>query len=201
VQEVNSVAKTETLPNDVLDVIAQKLGSRLPRVVTANVLGGGAPAGAPPSLQETFALWMLEASDVIAPTSDLTRLVKNLGVWHHQIAAAGNPVAFARSRPLGADAASWSIREVSNSMLASAIDDTITWIDANIPDPLTVRLVTIPAYSVYVFLLYDEADTSKQKVVVISAPAGTRTLTTHKVYSSQEFLDALRATQHIRGLS
>ncbi len=190
------MAKTETLPNDVLDVLAQKLGSRLPRILPADALGGAAP-----SLRETFALWMLEASDVIAPTNDLTRLVKNLGVWHHQIASAGNPVAFARSRPLGSDAASWSIREVSTSKLAAAIDDAISWIDANIPDPLTVRLVTIPAYNVYAFLLYDEADTSKQKVVVISAPPGTRTLTTHKVYSSQEFLDALRATQHIRGLS
>jgi hypothetical protein len=193
------MANTETLPQDVRDALAEKIGSRLAKVMPPANLGGH--GGVQPTLRESFALWMLEASDVIAPTNDLTRLVKKLGVWHHQIVAAGNPVAFARSKPLGSDAASWSVREVSNSTLAAAVDDAIGWIDANIPDQLTVRMVTIPAYNIYIFLLYDEADTSKQKVVLISAPAGTRNLTTHKVYSSQEFLDALRTTPHIRGLS
>jgi hypothetical protein len=201
-QEVADMADAETLPPAVLNAIASKLGDRIPRAISPPALGlvGGAPPPAP-TLKETFPVWTLEAADILAPTNDLGRLAKNTAHWHHQISTVVGPVAYARSMPLGAAPESWSIRQVSTSELASKIDDTIGWIDANIPDPLTARLLSVPAYHVYAFWLVDATVPANQKVVVITAPPQSQALTENKVYTSQEFLEALRATPHIKGLS
>jgi hypothetical protein len=201
-QEVSRMADAETLPSAVLNAIASKLGDRMTRAISPRVLGfvGGVVPPAP-TLKETFPVWMLEAADTISPTDDVSRLAKNTGHWHHQLATATGPVAYARSMPLGAAPESWSIRQMSTSDLASKIDDAIGWIDANAPTALTARFLSVPAYHIYAFWLVDSTDAANQRIVVISAPPQSQAFSTHRLYTSKEFLDALRATPHIKGLS
>lgn len=196
------MADAETLPPAVLNAIASKLGDRISRAISPPVLGYVAGVAPPaPTMKETFPVWMLEAADVLAPTDDVSRLAKNTGHWHHQLSTTTGPVAYARSMPLGAAPESWSIRQVSTSDLANKIDDAISWIDANVPAALTTRLLIVPAYHIYVFWLVDSTKAANQRIVVVSAPPQSQEFSTHRLYTSKEFLDAVRATPHIKGLS
>ncbi|MDG3008449.1 hypothetical protein [Paludisphaera mucosa] len=196
-QEVNPMADAETLPPNVLNAIASKLGGEIPKALGANLglLGGG-----PASLKETFPVWMLEAASILEPTDNLSLLAKNTGHWHHQLASAAGPLAYARSMPLGADPQSWSIRQVSTSDLTTKVNDCIIWVDANIPGNWTTRLLTIPAYHVHAFWFIDPLNPANQEVVVISSPQN-HALVTNKIYTPTELLNELRRSSHIKGLA
>jgi|SRR5215216_3362319 len=150
------MAITKTLPTDVLESIATQIGARL----------GPSPEGQPqffrfdpspsrPEIGETFEVWKLipDAIDEITKGNlDITRLTRRTGFWHHQLRDETRAFGFARSKPLGADPDTWSVRDIFMSELAAKIHMAISWVDKNIPDnQVEVRLLSMPAHQVEAF--------------------------------------------------
>jgi hypothetical protein len=186
------MAHADPLPNDVLDSVAAKIGSQI-----GGSLGALSLTAATLEMTESFSVWFLGADAVGDPTIDISQSARNTGQWHHQINAGGKPEAFARSQPLGPDAASWTIQEFFTSEIAKKIDDAIDWIDQNVTGDPLARLLVVPAYQVHAFWL-KEGDASR--VVVVDMPAGFSHLQYQKVYTSKEFLEALAKEQHVIGI-
>lgn len=138
-------------------------------------------------------------ADAVAKTDlDISQLARQTGRWHHQIKIDGKAESFARSVPLGPDAANWSVRELFQSEVAQKIDEAIDWIDSNVTGDPLVRLLIVPAYHLHAFWL-KEGDASR--VLVVDMPASFTRPQYNKLYTSKEFLEALTEEQHVIGIS
>lgn len=190
------MAHTKLLSPEVLAGIADQIGARLAGfsdAVNANVAELETNASRI-DLGETFELWTLpsDVRDEVARGLDLTRLARSSGLWHHQIRSNNEALSFARSKPLGATADSWSLREVFESPLAADISHAIDWIEANVPDDVEVRLLTAPAYQVDAFWLI-AADPSpsyaewNDRILIIRSAR----FTALQLLSAEEFLRGL----------
>lgn len=182
------MAHAQQLPPAVLNHLAAQLNTLLPQAVEGVKL-----ARTPINLTETFPVWMLGADAVTKSDLPLDKLARRTGRWHHQIRFAGAADAYARSMPLGADAASWDIREVYESELAARIDKAIDWIDQNVKGDPEVRLLVVPAYYTHAFWL---SERNGSHVVVIDAPKQYTNLRPQKLYTPKEFLESLAREQH-----
>lgn len=151
------MATTKTLPKDVLESIATQIGIRLEPPTAyeghAHALNVAVPSN--PEIGETFEVWKLipdAAGEIEKGNLDITKLVRPSGLWHHQLRLNSNAFGFARSKPLGADPDSWSVRDIFMSDLAAKIDQAIKWVDDNIPEDLVeVRLLSMPIQQVEAF--------------------------------------------------
>lgn len=187
------MAHADSLPNDVIDAVASQIGAEAGKALGAAVLQRKAM-----EMTESFSVWALEADSVTKPNGDLSQLARQTGRWHHQIKIDGRAESFARSMPLGPDAANWSVREIFESAVAQRIDDAIEWIDSNVKGDPLVRLLIVPAYHVHAFWLI-EGGTSN--IVVADMPQSFAKLQTGKLYCAKEFLEALSQEQHIIGIN
>jgi hypothetical protein len=187
------MAHADALPSDVIDAVAAQIGAQAGKSLGAAVLQSKAM-----ELTESFSIWALGADAVTKSDVDLSQLAEQTGRWHHQIKLNGRAESFARSMPLGPDAASWMVRELFESEIAKKIDDAIEWIDQNVKGDPVVRLLIVPAYHLHAFWL-KEGDASK--VLIVDMPPGLTRLQYGKLYTSKEFLDALAQEQHIIGIS
>ena len=187
------MAHADTLPNDVIDTVAAQIGAG-----AAMSLGAAVLQKKSVELTESFAVWALGADAVPKSGTDLTQLARQTGRWHHQIKLDGKAESFARSMPLGPNAANWSVREMFESEIAKKIDDGIEWVDRNVKGDPLVRLLIVPAYHVHAFWL-KEGDASQ--VLVVDMPQGFTKLQTGKLYTAKEFLEALAQEQHIVGIT
>ena len=151
------MAVTKTLPTDVLESVAAQISDRLQPLSNEDpdLLVPESVVPSAPEIGESFEVWKLipDAMDEIENGNlDITKLARPAGIWHHQLRENGQAFGFARSKPLGADAASWSVRDVFTSELAAKIDMAIGWIDERIPDDeVEVRLLSIPIQQVEAF--------------------------------------------------
>lgn len=188
------MAKFKSLPDDVLDNIAAKVGNRLLGLAPLNLGAGGHDV----KLHETIDVWGLDADAVATATADLEQLAHPTGRWQHQIKIDGSATAYARTKPIGADPDAWVVTEVVHSEIAGKIDDAIDWLDkqSGISDEAVVRLLVVPAYHLHAFWILDAG---KQSVVVVSAPEGRTGLQTKVVYTVEKFLDKLRDERHVEG--
>src|SRR5262245_20890226 len=142
------MAHADALPQGVIDNVASQVGAEAGKGLGAAVLQSKTM-----ELTESFSLWALGA-DVVAKTyADLAQLARQTGRWHHQIKIDGKAQAFARSMPLGPDAANWSLRELFRSEIAGKIDEAIAWVDTNVTGDPLVRLLVAPAYQLHAFWL------------------------------------------------
>ncbi len=204
----------EILPDNVLDVIASKIGARLARAVGAFPAGSvplgwartakaldeaGTHGGEAPKMGDTFPVYLLDAAVLLRATDDLKELAKPSGRWHHQIKYSGQPRAYARSAPSGATPESWSIREVMESGFAERVGTHYKWAVENLVGDYKARLLTVPSYQVEAFWMIDDAS-GDQKIVVIDAPTRFRSLKSGAVYTSEGFLQALRSERPVTGL-
>jgi|SRR6185436_17036475 len=185
------MAHAESLPNDVLEAVAEQIGAILPGVADSADL-----RDAQVTMGETFELWALGADAITQPINDLNQLATQTGRWHHQVAYRGEIGSFARSAPLGAEPSSWRVAEFFESPLAKKIDEAINWIDQNTDmDPL-VRLLVVPAYQLHAFWLLDAENV---QVFVIDCPSQFTYLRSGYLFSQDEFLQSLRQEHHIIG--
>ncbi len=103
-----------------------------------------------------------------------------------------------RATPLGANAESWSVRELFTSEIAGKIDEAIDWVDRNVKGDPLARLLIVPAFHLHAFWL---VESGKSHVVIVDMPRGFSKLEYRKLYTSREFLDALVQEQHIIGIT
>lgn len=187
------MAHSDPLPDDVLVNIADEISTRLS--APTGVMERRADSGF--SLGEHFAVWMLRLEDLSKITSDLSERAMQTGYWHHQIRHDQETSLYARTRPLGPNAADWSIEEIGSSEIASHIDQAITWIDDNSAGDPTVRLLIVPAFYLHAFWLVEQG---KSEVLIVDRPEQYSDLEYCHLYGSEEFLDILKHQQHASGV-
>jgi hypothetical protein len=95
------MAHADPLPSEVIDPVAAQIGAGAGKSLGAAVLHRKAM-----ELTESFSVWALGADAITKPDVDLSQLAEQPGRWFHQIKLDGRAPSFARSMPLGPDAAS-----------------------------------------------------------------------------------------------
>lgn len=151
------MAFTQTLPDEVLAVVAEQISSSLEEQGVSDELDGapgvilpqpsGPSTGPAYTIGESFQVWTFTpgmTEEYEEGNRDLSELARPSGVWHHQLKVNGSPKGFARSKPLGSTPKSWSVRQVFWSPLAKSIDEGIDWIDSNVPEGVEARLLSVP---------------------------------------------------------
>lgn len=187
------MAHTEKLDSATLDMIATQIGELYPTLAgDPNKLRQAA------EIAETFPIWVVGVDDIIAGGDDVGKIAQNTGRWHSQIKIGGSVEAAARSIPLGGDATAWQVRQIVEGNYAQQIDQEVDWVDTNAEGDPVVRLLEIPAYQITAFWLVVDADNSS--VIVAKLPSGAQFLRKRQVYSSADFLDAVRKEQFVIGI-
>ncbi len=185
------MAHADVLPDAVLDALAAKVG--VPLAEFGSYAQQPQPAA---ELSETFAVWSLNPTAVLTPDVDFAKLVTQTGRWHHQIKVGGQATAFARSMPLGTDAASWEVTQLFQSDIPPKIDRAIDWVDSNVKGDPVVRLLIVPSYYLTAFWL---SDGNNNQVYVIDAPSSLTQVHAGTLYSAREFLQKLAQEQPASG--
>lgn len=191
------MAHAEGLADDVLKEVARQIGA-----MVSGVIGPDKLAEARLTMDKTpFEIWMLGADALLQPTVDLRLLASPTGRWHHQVALDEKVIAFARSMPLGAQPSSWRVQEFFVSELAGKIASAARWVDDenNVAGDPLVRLLDVPAYMVHAFWLLRDEGEGEEEVFVIDCPKSFTHLSTDRLLSQFEFIEALRREQHIIG--
>lgn len=182
------MAHTESLPDAVLDHVARQLAGRLgtldPSLAEVSV-----------GLAESFPVWLLEQPH---GGETLDELATRTNQWHHQIRTGdGRAVAFARSTYPSGSGDEDDEPGLAMSDIAARLDDTIVWIDRNVPGDPLVRLLVAPAYHLHAFWLTEPVRSS---VVVSDFPADIGEIVGGYLYSDRDFLAALRSAAPITGV-
>jgi hypothetical protein len=132
---------------------------------------------------------------------DLSQIVRQTGMWQHQIRSGSQAQDIARSTPPPPGAAggdqSWQVQEVAHSSAAPGIDAAITWIDANVHDDSVANLLLAPAFFLTAFWLHEP---NRDRVVVADMPQGLGDLKPLQLYSAEDFLNKLAAVKPISGV-
>lgn len=203
------MAFTKTLPQDVLNSIANDIGARFEPSdgnMHFRAIDGRPLEQHGLNLGETFEVWRLipdAIREIASANTDIARLTRRSGLWHHQLRSGGEPVGFARSKPLGPDPSSWSVRDIFTSEVAARIDEAIAWVDKNVPDDVEVRLLSIPAQQVEAFWFVTDAQSHQQwndTLLVLRAPERMPELEFLKLVNSKEFLKSLDTPERGRGI-
>lgn len=187
------MAHVDTLNSATLETIASQIGELYPTFA-----GEPSKLRAEATLAETLPVWFLGVDDIISGTEDVASIAQNTGRWHSQIRIGGVASAAARSIPLGSSSTDWQVRQIFEGPYPQQIDREIGWVDENAKGDPLVRILEIPAYHITAFWLLN-ADNSSSVVVAI-LPETAQFLKTRKIYSSRDFLDAVRKEQFVVGI-
>lgn len=203
------MANTNQLPLDVLEVVAQQIGARLGNFSHNNTLFPTESLSneqPPVNLGETFEVWSLppDALEEIAKGVDLSAVARQTGIWHHQIRSNNEARSFARSKPLGATADSWSLRELFVSPLAEHMSQAIDWVEASVPANIEVRYLNLPHHQVDAFWLIAQPGGTdfkewNNKIVIIRAGVSSA-LNSLDVLGSPDFFAVLEQEDRGGGL-
>ena len=203
------MAFTKTLPQEVLNSIADDLGARFEPSddhMHFRALNGRPLPRHGLNLGETFEVWRLipdAIREIASGNTDIALLTRRSGLWHHQLRSGGEPVGFARSKPLGPDPGSWSVRDIFTSEVAAKIDEAIAWVDEKVSDDVEVRLLSIPSQQVEAFWFVTDSDDHEQwnnTLLVLRAPERMPELEFLKLVNSEEFLKSLDTPERGRGI-
>jgi hypothetical protein len=186
------MAHAETLPPDVLHMIAGQIGERLTQTGIQAMSANQAL-----TLAESFPVWVLGLDATTRSDEKLADLATATGYWHHQIHHGGQAAEFARSTPAGPRAQDWQLAEITTSPIAARIAEAVEWIDQHVHGDPLVRLLLIPAYYVTAFWL---AENEEDSIVIADIPDQYKDLQYQHRYSSKEFLDKLGQQPHARGV-
>lgn len=203
-----TMATPGTLPDDVLDRIADQIGLLMADASTAFSPRGveedvGAASEAPIEMTHTFEIWVLSVDALRQPANNLSQLAKPTGDWHHQINRSGITDFFARSCQVGQPEAddrpsTWQVVELLQSQLAEQIDHAVDWTNKHVHEDLVARLLVVPAYQLHAFLLLKDG---KSQIFVIDCPERLGYLRSDEVLDEPFFLESLRKEQPIVGRS
>lgn len=176
---------TEPIPDPALDVVANEVAVRLPRLLGV-------------AITSSFEVWRLSAGRISqSPSGDLEALAEPTGRWHHQIALDGQPELYARSVP-APEAQRWTVGEVTRSPTAKRIDAAIDWIDAYVREDDLARLLEAPAYQLLAIWLV--GDRGQGRVLVVEAASRLAGLVAQQLRQESELLRRLRAVEPIVGI-
>lgn len=204
------MATTKQLPPEVLKRVADQIGERLgvfKEDANSSLFFTPEAAETQPQvdLGESFQVWTLpaDALDEFENGLDLPQIARPTADWHHQIRSDNQALSFARSKALGPDAESWSLRELFVSRLAEKIGLAIDWIEENAPADVEVRYLSVPQHQVDAFwFITDPSHTESAEwnnlVLIISARSPR--LNSLDRLSSREFLTALHEGKRGAGL-
>ncbi len=132
---------------------------------------------------------------------DLPQMVRQTGMWQHQVRYGSQAQDIARSTPPPPGAAggdqSWQVQEVAHSSAASGIDAAIAWIDANVHDDSVANLLLVPAFFMTAFWLHES---NRDQVVIADMPPGLSDLKPLQLYSAEDFLNKLSVEKPISGV-
>jgi hypothetical protein len=184
------MAHTDPLPAGAAESVAAQLGPFLSGPALPPPLAV-APAAAP-RLTESFAVCVVGAAPGRNPPADLPPLAEPAGLWHHQVRVGGAATHFARSARQGFGGTDLGVQEWADSPVAGRIDEAVTWVDQNVPEDATVRLLVVPAYYVHAFLIVRGDRTG---AVLVDQPAGFTQLQPRREYPLREFLELLAKEQ------
>ena len=205
------MAVTKTLPTDVLNSIAKQIGDRIgpiDGIRQFRTLDGQPLPDQGLSVGESFEVWKFipdALEEITDGNFDITKLVRRAGVWHHQLRLENQAVGFARSKPLGPDPASWSVRDIFVSDLAQAVDEAIAYIDDHgLPDNVEVRLISMPRQQLEAFWFVSEGSPPDPKwnnqVLIVRAPERIHEFAFLRQMRSEDFLAALVTKERGMGI-
>jgi hypothetical protein len=199
-----NINAVERVAADIGELISDSGSSPLFNLSTA---AAEAPGNAPAyEMTESFAVWAINYDELMAAEKypEVASLPKPINRWHHQIRQDGKVTGYARSASADADAL--SLREFVDSALARQVDRAMSLLEEfEATDPAfqqtdwTVRLLVVPAYQVYSFLLVDEK-CEKNLVLLIHAPPQLDSIPRKKLISLESFVMALRQAKPAAGL-
>jgi len=193
---------SRSLPDNVLDHIAAKVGPRLARITDS--LGAEQPL----VMAESTEVWMLPVGNVIGPSDRLRDLAQPTGRWNHVVRGQtdGTAFAYARTQTDGPDPQDWRVRGVFGAgEISRKMADTIAWIDQNVDDDsqtdYQVRLLEIPGFAMFAFWLVNQSqgDDNVDLVVVIHDPQNI--VAERERYLEGDFLNLLRGGPYIVGIT
>ena len=215
------MAFTQTLPNDVLAEIAAQVSSSIEESGESDTIGGvpgvdqpqptPPPDATPPSytIGESFEVWTFArgmTKEYDAGNRDLSALCRPSGIWHHQLKVDQVPKGFARSKPLGPTAESWSVREIFWSPLAKRIDEAIDWIDGHAPEEVEARLLSAPFQQTEAFWFVTKPDSPlagqwNDKLWIVVASNRLPEIRPETLVNSSTFLQAMAGPKPGEGLT
>lgn len=186
------MAEAEQLSAEVREDLASQIGERIaPRI-------GLAPGAAGPALGESLKVLMLPLDQVRYGEGPLAARVHETGQWHHQVYSGDAPAYFARSRGAGEmPGGGQQVVEVAESDLPRAIEATIAWVDANMPEPASAELLVAPDYFLTALWLHGAGTDA---VVIATHADGLSDLEINTRIDSDEFLRRLAAHAPVDGL-
>ena len=144
-----------------------------------------------------FAVWVLKTDDLgsaVKDGKDLSKLATDTNRWHHQIKFSGGSLAYARSAPSDNEMTHASLSKLSVSSLAKHIDEAVKWVDKNVRNKPSVRLLAVPAYHVNALWWIDEAGDSQVRVLPGRFTKEAQT------FDSQGFLTFLEGKPRVFGI-
>lgn len=204
------MATTKQLPPEVLRTVANQIGERLGDFEAGSnsspfSMTEGVETKPEVDLGESFEVWTLpaEARDEFERGLDLPQIARPTGDWHHQIRSDKQARSFARSKPLGSDPESWSLRELFVSPLAEEVARAINWVEENAPADVEVRYLSVPQHQVDAFwFISDPAHTQSaewnNRILIISAQSPR--LNPLTLLGSREFLTTVYEGKRGTGL-
>jgi hypothetical protein len=204
------MANTKQLPPEVLRVVANQIGERLgvfqeDSISSHLLMTEEGEITHEVDLGESFEVWTLpaEALDEFENDLDLPQIARSTGYWHHQIRSDKKALSFARSKPLGSDPESWSLRELFVSPLAEKVERAIDWIEEMAPEDVEVRYLSVPQFQVEAFwhisdLTNPQSAEWNNRVLIISAHSPR--LSPLDLLSSREFLKVIYEGKRGTGL-
>ena len=187
------MAHVKQLQDEALDAIATQVGKLYPLLFNKK-----SQSYQLVELAETFEVWFLPAKSIVIDSNDLLHLAKPTERWHSQIHISDQPKLVARSLSLGDDPSNWSVTELSEGDLAESIDQAIYWVDENVKNDPLVHVLEIPAFYITALWLIGDLES---EVFIAKLPNDSQVLERSTLYSSQDFLEALRQEQPIIGIS
>lgn len=184
---------TDPIPDQALNVVANGVALRLPRVLGSRLLPTTTVA-----ITSSFEVWGLSAKQISHSFSDnLDSLAAPTGRWHHQIALDGQPKLYARSLR-APEAEGWTVAEVALSRTAQRLDAAIDWIDANVAEDDLARLLEAPAYHLLAIWLVGAG--GQGRVLVVEAALRLANLVAPQPRPEWEVLRELREAKPVVGI-
>lgn len=195
------MARAPEIPAAALASIARQVGARMP-AAPAGARSLAEAAAAPAVIGESFPVYMLGLDKIQGGERNLPDVVRQTGVWQHQVRHGSQAQEIARSLapPPGADSTGgqgWLVQEVVRSPVAPRIEEAISWIDQNVPEDAVASILVVPAFYLTAFWLHEP---TSDRVVIADMPAGLGNLQPLQLYSAEDFLNRLAALEPSSGV-
>jgi hypothetical protein len=188
--------QTQTLAPEIRESIAEQIGLRAPASFVLAARGAAAELG------ESLKVMMLPEEAVRSGSGGLAGRVVDTDQWHHQVYRGGQAASFARSVALtGPEGprpdAPHDVVEVARSPLPAALNRTIEWVDANVPEDAVADLLVSPAFALTGLWIHGDGTDA---VVVSSVGQTIRDIPLNTRLEAEDFLSRLAGNEAIAGL-